>query len=90
MLLSLLMATALRLLLETSSIWSTRDFTTICHSSEQKTFMCCKTGDPEGPAAGYIDPETEEYRAIPMEILVKGDDEPIYGFYARRNRSVYG
>ncbi|WP_050765999.1 peptidylprolyl isomerase [Synechococcus sp. PCC 7335] len=43
-------------------------------------FYVLQTGDPEGPDAGYIDPETGEYRAIPMEILVKGDDEPIYGF----------
>ena len=43
-------------------------------------FYVLQTGDPEGPEAGYIDPETGEYRAIPMEILVKGDDEPIYGF----------
>ncbi len=43
-------------------------------------FYVLQTGDPEGPDAGYIDPKTGEYRAIPMEILVKGDDEPIYGF----------
>ncbi|MBE9059739.1 peptidylprolyl isomerase [cf. Phormidesmis sp. LEGE 11477] len=43
-------------------------------------FYVLQTGDPEGPEAGYIDPKTGEYRAIPMEILVKGDDEPIYGF----------
>jgi peptidylprolyl isomerase len=38
-----------------------------------------QTGDPEGPEAGFIDPATGEYRAIPLEILVKGDPEPIYG-----------
>ena len=43
-------------------------------------FYVLQTGDPEGPEVGYIDPKTDEYRAIPMEILVKGDDEPIYGF----------
>ena len=43
-------------------------------------FYVLQTGDPEGPDAGYNDPKTGEYRAIPMEILVKGDDEPIYGF----------
>ncbi len=43
-------------------------------------FYVLQTGDPEGPEEGYIDPKTKEYRAIPMEILVKGDDEPIYGF----------
>lgn len=43
-------------------------------------FYVLQTGDPEGPEEGYIDPKTNEYRAIPMEILVKGDEEPIYGF----------
>ena len=38
-----------------------------------------QTGDPEGPEEGFIDPVTGEYRAIPLEILVKGDEEPIYG-----------
>ena len=38
-----------------------------------------QTGDPPGPEEGFIDPETGEYRAIPLEVLVKGDSEPIYG-----------
>lgn len=38
-----------------------------------------QTGDPDGPDAGFIDPKTGEYRAIPLEIMVKGDAEPIYG-----------
>lgn len=38
-----------------------------------------QTGDPEGPEAGFIDPKTKEYRAVPLEILVKGDEQPIYG-----------
>lgn len=38
-----------------------------------------QTGDPEGPEVGFVDPKTNEYRAIPLEILVKGDEEPIYG-----------
>ncbi len=37
-----------------------------------------QTGDPEGPEVGFIDPKTKEYRAIPLEILVQGDKEPIY------------
>ncbi|HAC62202.1 MAG TPA: peptidylprolyl isomerase [Cyanothece sp. UBA12306] len=39
-----------------------------------------QTGDPPGPDAGFIDPETGEYRAIPIEVFVKGDQEPIYEF----------
>lgn len=42
-------------------------------------FYVLQTGDPKGPEEGYIDPKTKEYRAIPMEILVKGDEQPIYG-----------
>lgn len=43
-------------------------------------FYVLQTGDPDGPEEGYIDPKTGEYRAIPLEILVEGDDEPVYGF----------
>ncbi|MBE9077797.1 peptidylprolyl isomerase [Romeria aff. gracilis LEGE 07310] len=42
-------------------------------------FYVLQTGDPEGPAEGFIDPKTDEYRAIPLEILVEGDDAPLYG-----------
>jgi peptidylprolyl isomerase len=38
-----------------------------------------QTGDPDGPADGFIDPKTKAYRAIPLEILVEGDEVPIYG-----------
>lgn len=36
-------------------------------------------GDPPGPEQGFIDPKTGEYRAIPLEVLVRGDSEPTYG-----------
>lgn len=38
-----------------------------------------QTGDPPGEAEGFIDPETGEYRAIPLEIMPRGDAEPLYG-----------
>lgn len=38
-----------------------------------------QTGDPAGPAEGFVDPKTNAYRAVPLEILVKGDDAPVYG-----------
>ena len=38
-----------------------------------------QTGDPEGPETGFIDPKSKEYRAVPLEILVEGDDAPTYG-----------
>ncbi len=37
-----------------------------------------QAGDPPGEAEGFIDPDTGEYRAIPIEIMVKGENEPIY------------
>lgn len=39
-----------------------------------------QTGDPEGAEVGFIDPKTKEYRAIPMEIMQKGDTEATYEF----------
>lgn len=38
-----------------------------------------QTGDPPGKEQGFIDPKTKEYRAIPLEILVQGDEAPTYG-----------
>ncbi|NJL49397.1 MAG: peptidylprolyl isomerase, partial [Leptolyngbyaceae cyanobacterium SM2_5_2] len=38
-----------------------------------------QTGDPRGPEEGFIDPKTKTYRAVPLEILVQGDDAPTYG-----------
>ncbi|MEO1400486.1 MAG: peptidylprolyl isomerase [Cyanobacteria bacterium J06635_1] len=42
-------------------------------------FYVLQTGDPKGDAEGFIDPKTKQYRALPLEILVKGDDQPVYG-----------
>lgn len=38
-----------------------------------------QAGDPPGDAVGFIDPKTKEYRAVPLEILIKGDAAPVYG-----------
>ncbi|RAL46884.1 unnamed protein product [Cuscuta campestris] len=38
-----------------------------------------QTGDPEGPAEGFIDPSTEKTRTIPLEIMVIGEKVPLYG-----------
>ncbi|MDV2998685.1 MAG: hypothetical protein N5P05_000291 [Chroococcopsis gigantea SAG 12.99] len=38
-----------------------------------------QTGDPAGPEEGFIDPKTKQYRSIPLEILVRGDEAPTYG-----------
>ncbi|MBD2385217.1 peptidylprolyl isomerase [Cylindrospermum sp. FACHB-282] len=45
--------------------------------SEESYFV--QTGDPPGEDAGFIDPSTGKYRAIPLEILAEGDKEPTYG-----------
>lgn len=38
-----------------------------------------QTGDPEGPAEGFIDPSTEKTRTVPLEIMVTGNKTPFYG-----------
>ncbi|WCJ20955.1 Peptidyl-prolyl cis-trans isomerase chloroplastic [Euphorbia peplus] len=38
-----------------------------------------QTGDPVGPAEGFIDPSTEKTRTIPLEIMVEGEKSPFYG-----------
>ncbi|XP_039116296.1 peptidyl-prolyl cis-trans isomerase, chloroplastic [Dioscorea cayenensis subsp. rotundata] len=38
-----------------------------------------QTGDPDGPADGFIDPSTEKIRTIPLEIMVLGAKAPEYG-----------
>ncbi|KAF8390392.1 hypothetical protein HHK36_024918 [Tetracentron sinense] len=38
-----------------------------------------QTGDPKGPAEGFIDPSTEKPRTIPLEIMVDGEKTPVYG-----------
>ncbi|CAG7878625.1 unnamed protein product [Brassica rapa] len=38
-----------------------------------------QTGDPEGPAEGFIDPSTEKVRTVPLEIMVEGNKTPFYG-----------
>jgi peptidylprolyl isomerase len=42
-------------------------------------FYVIQTGDPVGSEEGFIDPETGEYRAIPLEVLLKDESEPLYG-----------
>ena len=41
-------------------------------------FYVLQTGDPEGPAQGYIDPKTGQERTVPLEIRIPGDAMPIY------------
>jgi peptidylprolyl isomerase len=41
-------------------------------------FFVLQAGDPPGDEEGFIDPQTGKYRAIPLEVLVRGDSEPVY------------
>jgi peptidylprolyl isomerase len=38
-----------------------------------------QVGDPPGADVGFIDPNTRKYRAIPLEVLARGDSAPTYG-----------
>lgn len=38
-----------------------------------------QVGDPPGKEEGFIDPKTNKYRAIPLEVMVQGDTKPTYG-----------
>tara|TARA_Y100000589_G_scaffold9003_1_gene7659 strand:- start:1150 stop:2241 length:1092 start_codon:yes stop_codon:yes gene_type:complete len=51
-------------------------------------FFVLQTGDPKGDEIGYVDPETNEERNVPLEIRVPGESETFYnetfedlGFY---------
>ncbi|XP_073278317.1 peptidyl-prolyl cis-trans isomerase CYP38, chloroplastic-like [Primulina huaijiensis] len=38
-----------------------------------------QTGDPDGPAEGFVDPSTGKTRTVPLEIMAKGEKAPFYG-----------
>jgi peptidylprolyl isomerase len=42
-------------------------------------FYVLQIGDPPGKEVGFVDPKTNQYRAIPLEVMVKGDKKPTYG-----------
>lgn len=48
------------------------------HSCSADGFVV-QTGDPAGPAEGFIDPSTEKTRTVPLEIMVAGKKTPFYG-----------
>ena len=41
-------------------------------------FYVLQTGDPEGPAEGYVDPKTKAERTVPLEIKVPEEKAPFY------------
>lgn len=41
-------------------------------------FYVLQTGDPKGPADGYVDPKTGQQRRVPLEIRIPGQKDPYY------------
>ncbi len=41
-------------------------------------FYVLQTGDPAGPADGFVDPVSKQPRRVPLEIKVPGESEPFY------------
>jgi peptidylprolyl isomerase len=41
-------------------------------------FYILQTGDPKGPASGFMDPTTKQERKVPLEIRVPGQTTPFY------------
>ncbi|MCP9772383.1 peptidylprolyl isomerase [Synechococcus sp. Tobar12-5m-g] len=41
-------------------------------------FYVLQTGDPPGPADGFIDPVSQTQRRVPLEIRVPGEEQPFY------------
>lgn len=37
-----------------------------------------QTGDPDGPATGFVDEATGKNRTVPFELMVQGDKTPVY------------
>jgi peptidylprolyl isomerase len=41
-------------------------------------FYVLQTGDPVGPATGFVDPVSKQERQVPLEIMVPGQEAPFY------------
>ncbi len=41
-------------------------------------FFVLQTGDPKGPATGYVDPDTDQERNVPLEIRIPNQENTIY------------
>ncbi len=67
---------------------SSKDFYSNLPINRAEEFFVLQTGDPSGEEIGYIDPETNQERHVPLEIRVPNEDETFYnqtfedlGFY---------
>lgn len=43
-----------------------------------EAFYILQTGDPEGEADGFVDPQTRQLRTIPLEIRIASQEQPLY------------
>jgi len=43
-----------------------------------EAFYVLQTGDPEGEAQGFVDPQTQQLRTIPLEIRTVREEQPLY------------
>ena len=57
---------------------SSRNFYKDLPINRAEEFFVLQTGDPVGEAIGYIDPETNEERHVPLEIRIPGEQETFY------------
>nr|WP_186597773.1 peptidylprolyl isomerase [Synechococcus sp. PROS-7-1] len=46
--------------------------------SRAEDFYILQSGDPEGPAIGYVDPTSKQERHVPLEIRVPGEPDTFY------------
>ena len=67
---------------------ATKDFYNDLPINRAEEFFVLQTGDPKGDAIGYVDPETNKERNVPLEIRVPGETNTFYnetfedlGFY---------
>ncbi len=55
-----------------------KDFYKNLPFTRAEDFYVLQTGDPEGPALGYVDPNTQQERHVPLEIRVPNEQRPFY------------
>jgi len=57
---------------------SSKDFYKDLPINRAEEFFVLQTGDPIGDAIGYVDPETNEERHVPLEIRIPDEKETFY------------
>ena len=57
---------------------STKNFYKDLPINRAEEFFVLQTGDPIGEAIGYVDPETNEERHVPLEIRIPNEEDTFY------------